>query len=103
MPIYDYECPTHGVFEESHSINTKLTYCPQCKESGTEQEVKRLISLGGKGVVELYGQDLVDKVKADAKALERDAAKSEKLYSNLVGESRYENLQTRIDRRKSNR
>ena len=45
MPTYEYECPTHGEFEETHSINTKLEHCPQCKEAGTDQTVKRLISL----------------------------------------------------------
>jgi putative FmdB family regulatory protein len=99
MPTYEYECPQHGEFEETHSITIKLTHCPKCKEEGKEQEIKRLISLGGKGVVELAGQDLVDQVKRDAKQLQRDAGKSEKIYSNLIGESHYQNLQQKLDRR----
>jgi putative FmdB family regulatory protein len=99
MPTYEYECPTHGEFEEIHSIKIKLEHCPQCKEEGKEQTVKRLISLGGKGVVELSGQELINKLKGDAKQLQKDAAKSEKIYSNLLGESKYNDLQTRLDRR----
>lgn len=99
MPTYEYFCETHGEFEETHSITIKLTHCPKCKEEGIEQEIKRLISLGGKGVVELAGQDLVDQVKRDAKQLQKDAAKSERIYSNLIGESHYQNLQQKLDRR----
>jgi hypothetical protein len=54
----------------------------------------------GKGVVELYGQDLVDKVKSDANSLKREMHNSEKVYSNLLGEAHYEKLQTQIDRQK---
>jgi putative FmdB family regulatory protein len=100
MPTYEYFCEVHGEFEEEHSITIKLTHCSKCKEEGREQEIKRLISLGGKGIVELSGQDLVNQVKSDAKKLQRDAAKSEKIYSNLLGEAKYENLQKQIDRRK---
>lgn len=100
MPTYEYDCPTHGVFEEVHSIKIKLEHCPQCKEDGKETPVKRLISLGGKGVVELTGAELVSKVKADAAQLKKEAAKSEKVYSSLLGEDKYQSLQTSIDRRK---
>lgn len=100
MPTYEYECPVHGEFEEIHSINTKLEHCPQCKEEGKEQAVKRLISLGGKGVVELSGQELINKIKGDVTQLKKDAAKSDKVYANLLGESKYHDLQTRLDRRK---
>jgi putative FmdB family regulatory protein len=100
MPTYEYECPNHGIFEEYHSISIKLEYCPQCKEAGKEQEIKRLISLGSKGVVELTGQDLVDKCKADAQVLKKDAAAKEKVYANLLGEQKYQDLQVRLDKQK---
>jgi putative FmdB family regulatory protein len=95
MPTYEYECPEHGIFEEYHSIKTKLENCPQC-----QQPIKRLISLGGKGVVELNGQELVDKLKGDAKKLKSEAAKDEKVYANLLGEQNYQNLQTKMDKQK---
>jgi putative FmdB family regulatory protein len=97
MPTYEYECISHGVFEEFHSITTKLEFCPQCKESGKEQSIVRLISLGSKGIVELYGNELISKLKEDGKQLQRDAAKSDKLYSNLLGEDKFESLTKRID------
>lgn len=102
MPTYLYECPTHGEFEEEHSIKITLEECPKCQSEGVEvQKLKPLISGGsGKGIVELYGQDLLDKCKADAQTLKRDAAKSEKLYANLLGEDKMESLQKRIDKQK---
>lgn len=101
MPTYLYECPDHGEFEEYHSMSHLIEDCPKCQEEGKEkvQKVKRLICSTSKGVVELTGQDLVDKVKADAKQLQKDAAKSEKLYANILGEDKYHQLQTKMDRR----
>lgn len=97
MPTYEYLCPEHGEFEEEHSIKIKLEFCPKCKEAGKDQEIKRLISLGGKGVVTLVGQDLVDKCVADGKKIAKDASANEKVYANLLGESKYQQLQTRMD------
>lgn len=100
MPDYDHICTNtecNHEWEDSYSIKTEPpTHCPKCNNP----TAKRVISLCGKGVVELFGQDLVDKVKADAKNIERNAYKSEKTYANLIGESRYQNLQTKMDRNK---
>jgi putative FmdB family regulatory protein len=100
MPTYDYLCPVHGEFEEVHSITTVLTHCPKCKEDGNDTEVKRLISCATPGTVELTGQELIDKVKSDTQQLKKDMQKSDKVYANMLGESRYHDLQTRMDRRK---
>lgn len=100
MPTYEYECPEHGIFEEMHSNTIKLEFCPQCKELGKEQAIERLISLGSRGVVELTGQDLIDKIKSDTKQLKKDMSKSDKIYSNMLGEDRYESLQKRLDKQK---
>ena len=79
MPTYLYECPTHGEFEEYHSMSQMLEVCPKCQEAGVEpQKLKQLINCLSKGVVELYGQELVDKCKADGKKIAKDAAQSEK-------------------------
>jgi len=98
MPFYEHQCTACGhEWEEEYSIkDNPPEFCPNCKE----KTVKRLISLGGKGQVELYGQDLADKCKADAKQLKKDAARNENIYSNLLGPTRYNDLQTRMDRRK---
>lgn len=101
MPTYLYECPVHGEFEEYHSISILLEDCPKCKEEGKEvQKIKKLINCNAKGVVQLTGQDLADKVKADAAQLQRDANRDEKVYANLLGNDRYQQLQTQMDRRK---
>jgi len=97
MPTYEYSCPNHGTFEEFHSMSTKLEFCPQCKESGKEQIVVRLISLGSKGIVELYGNELVAKLKEDGKQLQRDAAKNETVYADLLGHDKMESLTKRMD------
>lgn len=100
MPTYEYECTSHGIFEETHSITIKLEFCPHCKEAGIDTPVKRLISLGGKGIVELTGQELVDKVKSDAQQIKKEASTNANKYASLLGESKYHNIQTQLDRRK---
>ena len=100
MPTYEYLCPEHGEFEEMHSIVTKLEFCPKCKEAGKEQAITRLICSATPGTVELVGQELVDKLKADTRQLKRDMAKSDKVYANMLGEDRYESLQKRMDKQK---
>jgi putative FmdB family regulatory protein len=101
MPTYLYFCDTHGEFEEYHSITIKLTRCPQCKEAGKDQEIKRLIPQGGaKGVVELTGHELVAKTKEDAQKFKREVYANEKAYANVVGDGVYQGLQKRIDRNK---
>lgn len=98
MPTYTYLCPIHNEFDEYHSITIKLTHCPQCKEDGKEQEVKRLISSGGsKGIVELTGNELVAKTKEDAQKFKREVYASEKKYANVVGDGVYQGLQKKID------
>lgn len=69
--------------------------CPKC---GLETAM-RVISMKNKGTVLLTGQDLVDSVRAGAKRLQRDATRNENTYANLLGEGRYQNLQTKMDRR----
>lgn len=101
MPTYLYECGEHGEFEEYHSISHILTDCPKCKEEGkVPQQLKRLINNISKGIVDLQGQELVDKLKGDAQKLKQEAAKDEKVYANLLGDNHYQALQTRIDQQK---
>jgi hypothetical protein len=102
MPTYLYECSKHGEIEEFHSIKITLEDCPRCKEDGIEpQKLKPLIAGGsGRGIVELTGDALVDKCKADARQLKKDAAKNEQVYANLLGADKYQALQTRMDKQK---
>lgn len=104
MPTYLYECPKHGEFEESHSITIKLETCPKCKDDNIDPpgELKRLINCSSKGVVELTGHELASKMKEDITQLKKDMAGSEKVYSNMLGEGNYQNLQQKIDTNKKN-
>ncbi|HKQ22235.1 MAG TPA: zinc ribbon domain-containing protein [Nitrososphaeraceae archaeon] len=100
MPTYEHCCTNETCkheWEDEYSIKqAPPKVCPLCQQ----ETAQRLISGGsGKGKVELTGQDLIDKIKGDAKALQKDASKNEKLYANLLGEDRYQNLQSQMDRR----
>lgn len=100
MPTYEYFCDKHGEFEEFHSISIKLEFCPQCEDEGNKQEVKRLISGGsGRGIINLSGNDLVEKTKSDSKQLERDLHSNANKYANFLGENKYHQIQTQMDRR----
>lgn len=99
MPEYEHKCTDEKCgheWEDTYSIKTDPPkVCPKCNQ----ETAKRLISSGPRGVVELTGQDLVDKIRADANAIKKDAAKKEKVYANLLGEQKYHQLQTAMDRR----
>jgi putative FmdB family regulatory protein len=103
MPTYDHICENkecNHEWEDSYSIKVDPPKnCPKCGH----ETAKRLISCMSKGVVELTGQDYIDKIKSDTQQLKKDAAKSEKIYSNLLGEDKYQKMQTRIDHRKRNK
>lgn len=96
MAVYEHICETcKHEWEAEYSIKADPPKnCPSCQA----ETVKRLISLGGNGVVLLQGDDLVAKVKSDAKKLEGEASRNEKVYSNLMGESAYEKLSQRLDK-----
>jgi putative FmdB family regulatory protein len=100
MPTYEFCCKEedckHEWEEWLNMTASDPDVCPKCKK----QSVKKLISLGGKGVVELTGQDLVDKTKADIKQLKKDMHKNENVYADLLGHDKYESLQKRMDKQK---
>lgn len=98
MPTYEFQCQEcKHEWEDFLSIKApNPEECPTCKA----KQILRLCSMGSKGVVELTGQDLVDKLKADAEGIKKDAAQKEKVYANLLGEDKYQALQTRIDQQK---
>lgn len=103
MPTYLYYCEIHGEFEEMHSMTTELTTCPKCIEEKIDppKSVKKLINCFNQGGnVLLTGDDFIAKAREDGKKIAREASKNEKLYSNLIGETHYQSLQSKIDRRK---
>lgn len=101
MPTYEHRCDTcKHEWEDSYSIKLDPPKeCPSCKA----ETVTRLISLGGKGVVELQGQELIDKIKSDTNQLKKDMAAKEKVYANMLGEDKYHALQTKMDQQKRER
>lgn len=100
MPEYEHKCTDEKCgheWEATYSIKADPPkVCPKCNQ----ETAKRLISLGAKGVVELAGQELVDYLKSDAKKIQREASKDAKKYANLIGEDRYHQIQTQMDRRR---
>lgn len=101
MPTYEFQCQEcKHEWEDFLSIKAPDPDCPSCQAKKT----LRLISGGsGRGVVELTGQDLIDKVKSDVRDLKKDAAQKEKVYANLLGDDKYQQLQTRMDQQKRER
>ncbi len=105
MPTYEFQCQVEECkheWEDFMSIKAPdPEECPKCHAKG---KVLRLVSGGsGKGTVELYGQELVDKLKGDAQKIKQDAAKNENVYANLLVDDKYQALQTRMDRQKRER
>ena len=100
MPSYDHICESPDCqheWEDFYSITANIPkVCPKCNK----ETVKRLISGTTKGVVELYGNDLVAKTKEDIQKMKREMHGSEKLYSNFLGEDKYQAVQQRIDKQK---
>jgi len=100
MPTYLYFCShCQKEFEEFHSISFVLENCPKCEAEGQEVKLQKLINYASGGIVKLTGQELADKIKSDATQIQKDAANNEKKYANLLGENKYEQLQTQLDRR----
>lgn len=101
MPTYEHACSNpecKNEWEDFYSIKAEPPkVCPKCNQ----ETAQRVISGGsGRGIVELTGHDLTDKIKSDAKQIQRDAAKDERKYANLLGEGRYQNLQSQMDRKR---
>jgi hypothetical protein len=103
MPTYDYLCEvSNEEFECFHSITKELEECEICANKGMEQhKPKRLISGGsGRGIVELTGQDLKNKIKEDAKKLKGEVYSDANKYANVLGETRYQKIQSDMDKRR---
>ena len=100
MPTYDLQCEKcEHEWEDFFSITAPIPQeCPKCKECGN---VKRLISGGsGRGIVELSGHELRAQIKESSAKFNKEVHSSERLYSNILGETKYENLQRSIDKNK---
>jgi putative FmdB family regulatory protein len=103
MPSYEFlhrDCQYE--WEEEMSIKAPdPAACPKCEG---KENIVRLISGGsGKGIVELTGDALVAKVKADTQQLKRDMHRDEKVYASMLGEDKYQAMQTKMDKQKRDR
>lgn len=101
MPTYTHQCQNTECSEEWDDFYSIVaippTTCPKCGQ----ETAKRIISSGGsRGVVELTGHELVAKTKEDVQKLKKEISKDANKYASLLGEEKYHNLQTQIDRRK---
>lgn len=105
MPTYEFK---HSIKECNHEWELELSIkaedpkeCPQCKQQGN---ITRLISGGsGRGIVELTGQELRAKIKEDGRKFSQEVYSSESKYANVIGESKYQQIQQGLDRGKRNR
>jgi len=105
MPTYEFEHRDDSCKHEwevwQKMSDPDPSECPKC---GGKENIIRLISGGsGKGKVELYGNDLVAKTKEDIQKMKKDIHSSEKLYANVLGEAKYQQLQTQLDKGKRER
>lgn len=103
MPTYEFIHDIQNCKHEWEEFRSILaldpTHCPKC---GAEGNIVHLISGGsGKGVVELYGDELIAKCKEDAQKIKKEASKNANKYASLLGEDKYHQIQTQMDRRKS--
>lgn len=106
MPTYLHLCKNcNEEFEDFYSIREEPpTKCPLCNVEG---QVQRLVYGGsGRGIVELTGNELKEKLKQEGQELKRMAMKDENLRANLAGESnferntrQYEKLRSELGRR----
>jgi len=99
MPTYFHVCENpdcNHEWEEEYSIKADPPkVCPKCGQ----ETAKRMISGGsGRGIVELTGHELSQKIREDAQKIKSDAARSDKTLANLVGEQKFHQLQTERDR-----
>lgn len=101
MPTYEHLCTNESCkneWEDMYSIVAlPPKVCPKCQQ----ETAQRVISGGsGKGTVELTGHELESKMKEDVVKLKKDMASSEKVYSNMLGEAKYQEMQQSLDKGK---
>ena len=81
MPIYEYECPNCGTFEQIQTSSEKpLKECPTCKEKGKKTKVTRLMSTGAfhlKGTG-WYVTDFKDKPKEAVSTKKENSSETSK-------------------------
>lgn len=101
MPTYSHKCTDtecNNEWEDYYSIvKNPPTICPKCGK----ETAQRLIDGGmGRGIVELGSTEILAKSKEDIRKFRKETYASEKNYANVLGEVKYQNLQTQLDKNK---
>ncbi len=95
---YEHICENcNKEFEDVYGMTEPVpTVCPLC---GFDGKVKRLISGGsGKGIVRVTGHELRAKLRSEGQELKRAAMKDERVLSNLVGDSKYQENTVKMEK-----
>jgi putative FmdB family regulatory protein len=93
MPTYPHICnECNHEWDEFYSITQDPPdTCPKC---GIKGNVERLIAGGsGRGIVEVTGHELKEKLQNDSADILKEAGRSEKFLANIVGEDKYQSNQ----------
>jgi len=100
MPTYSHQCTNEECNHEwdaEYSIKADPPkVCPKCGK----ETAKRIIAMATPGKVELYGTELYNKLVEDGQKMKKDAHRSEKIYANMIGEDRYQSIQTQMDKKR---
>lgn len=101
MPSYLYFCEVNNEeFETEHSIKVVANECEVCKNKGLENHIpKRLIYGSTLGKMEYTGNELVEKTKEETAKFKKEVYSNPKQYANIIGEEKYHQIQTKMDRR----
>lgn len=102
MPTYEHACGNcNKEFEDIYGMMAPVpTLCPLCGHDG---KVVRLVSGGsGKGIVTLSGNEFKAKLKEDGRKLKQAALKDEKVLSNLIGETKYQDNTVKLEKQIAN-
>jgi len=91
MPIYTFECQNKEcnflLDEEYYDSMEELPHtCPNCKQ----ETLIRIIDGTAAVRVELYGQELYQKLRGEGLAIKKQACRNENTLANLVGNDKYQ-------------
>ena len=99
MPTYCHICTNkkcNNEWEDDYSIKADPPkQCPKCKKD----TAKRVISGGsGRGIVELTGRELKEHLVSEGNKLKMEMYQSEKKYASFLGDDKYQNIQSGMDK-----
>lgn len=83
MPIYDFRCK-HCGYEFEDLIKMDEPNPEACPDCGAKNEIQKLISKS-EIRVELTGRDLITKLRAEGKAMAKEAKRNDTLAADLYG------------------